>query len=230
MCSEFLCVRACVRACAPAVTGPGGAGSDLCSARTLQNVDQRRGHLLLVLHADDRFQHRAQLPVVVGDELGKLLVLLHGKDEDGLEARLDADGRAPSFGLADGGRADRVPLLHELSPRHICHRDVDQAHIVVLVFLLLLLVHIMVDVDSDVLCSGQAGEEEELPPEQAVVACLAGGPSMENVIQAQLTEISLLWEQVFCLNDPQSQQVLRPPTVVLQTIALKKTAMKVKVT
>ncbi len=190
--------------------------SDLCPPGALQDVHESAGHLLLVLDADDGLQHRAQHGVVVGDKLGELLVLLHGQDGDGLEAGLDADRRPPSFGLAGGGRADRVPLLHKLPARHARHRDVDQAHVVVLV-LLLLLVHVAVDVHGDAVHGRQAGEVEVLAPEQAVVASLAGGSGVQHVVQTQLAEILLLRRQVFGFDDPQSQQVLRPPTVVLET-------------
>lgn len=178
-------------------------------------MHQRTRHLLLVPDADDGLQHGAERAVVVGDELGELLVLLHGQDGDGLEPRLDAYGGPAPFGLAGGGRADRVPLLHELPPRHAGHRDVDQAHVVVLV-LLLLLVHVAVDVHGDAVRGGQAGEVEVLAPEQAVVASFAGGPGVEDVVQTQLTEILLLGGQVFGFDDPESQQVLRSPTVVLK--------------
>lgn len=185
-------------------------------------MDQSTGHLLLVLHADDGLQHRAQHGVVVGDELCELLVLLHGQDGDGLEAGLDANRRPASFGFAGGGRADRVPLLHKLPARHARHRDVDQAHVVVLV-LLLLLVYVAVDVHGDAVHAGQAGEVKVLAPEQAVVSGLAGGPGVQDVVQTQLTEIFLLRRQIFGLDDPQSQQVLGSPAVVLQTQKCLKT-------
>lgn len=191
-------------------------GSDLCPPGALQDVDEGAGHLLLVLDADDGLQHRAQHGVVVGDELCELLVLLHGQDGDGLEAGLDPDRRPASFGLAGGRRADRVPLLHKLPSRHARHGDVDQAHVVVLV-LLLLLVHVAVDVHGDAVHGGQAGEVEVLAPEQAVVASLAGGSGVEDVVQTKLAEIFLLRRQIFGLDDPQTQQVLSSPTVVLET-------------
>lgn len=189
---------------------------DLCPPGALQDVDEGARHLLLVLDADDGLQHRAQHGVVVGDELCELLVLLHWQDVDGLEAGLDADRRAASLCLAGGRRADRVPLFHKLAARHARHRDVDQSHVVVLV-LLLLLVHVAVDVHGDAVHGGQAGEVEVLAPEQAVVASFAGGPSVQDVVQTQLAEIFLLRRQIFGFDDPQSQQVLRPPTVVLET-------------
>lgn len=154
--------------------GPAGA---------LQDVHQGARHLLFVLDTDDGFQYGAQHRVVVGDKLGELLVLLHGQDGDGLEPGLDPDGRPASLGLAGGGCADRVPFLNELPARHAGHGDVDQTHIVVLV-LLLLLVHVTVDVHGDAAHGGQAGEVEVLAPEQAVVAGLAGGPGIQDVIQA----------------------------------------------
>lgn len=92
--------------------------SDLGPAGALQDVDQRTGHLLLVPDADDRLQHQAQHGVVVGDELSKLLVLLHGQDGDGLEAGLDADRWSSPLDLAGGGHADRIPLLHKLPSHH----------------------------------------------------------------------------------------------------------------
>lgn len=190
--------------------------SNLGSARALQDVDQSTGHLLLVLHADDGLQHRAQHGVVVGDELCKLLVLLHGQDADGLEAGLDADGGPSSFGLAGGGRADRVPLLHKLPACHARHGDVDQTHVVVLI-LFFLLVDVSVDVHGDAVQGGQAGEVKVFPPEQAVVSGLAGGPCVQDVVQTQLTEILLLGRQIFGFDDPQPQQVVGAATVVLQT-------------
>lgn len=48
------------------------------------------------------------------------------------------------------------------------------------------------------------------------MAALAGGASVQSVVQAQLAEVLLLWWQVFGFDDPQTQQVLRPATVVLE--------------
>lgn len=153
-------------------------------------MHQRAGHLLFVFDADDGLQHGAQHAVVVGDELCKLLVLLHWQDGDGLEAGLDADGWPSSFDLADGGGAHRVPLLHKLPTRHARHRDVNQTNIVVLV-LLLLLVYVAVDVHSDAVHRGQAGKVKVLPPEKAVMASFAGGPGVQDIIQTKLAEVLL---------------------------------------
>jgi len=179
-------------------------------------VHQRAGHLLLVPDADDGLQHRAHQGVVVGDELCELLVLLHGQDGDGLEAGLDADRGPAPLGLAGGGRADRVPLLHELAARDAGHRDVDQAHVAVLV-LLVLAGWVPVQVHGEVARGRQAAEVKVLAPEQPVLPRLAAGAGVQHVVQAQLTEVLLLGRQVFGLDDPQAQQVLRPPAVVLET-------------
>lgn len=48
------------------------------------------------------------------------------------------------------------------------------------------------------------------------MAALAGGASVQSVVQAQLAEVLLLWWQVFGFDDPQTQQVLCPATVVLE--------------
>lgn len=48
------------------------------------------------------------------------------------------------------------------------------------------------------------------------MAALAGGASVQSVVQAELAEVLLLWRQVFGFNDPQAQQVLCPATVVLE--------------
>ena len=177
-------------------------------------MDQRTRHLLFVLHTDHRLQHRTQHGVVIGDKLRKLLVLLHRENGDGLEAGFDPYGGPSSLGLAGGWRANRVPLLHKLPPRHPSDGDVDQSHIVVLIFLLLL-VRVPVDVHGDAAHSGQAGELKVLAPEETVRAHLAGGASVEHVVQTELAEVLLLGREVLGLDDPQAEDVLRTPTVVL---------------
>lgn len=172
------------------------------------------GHLLFVLHADDRLQHRAQHGIVIGHKLRKLFVLLHGQDGDSLEARFDSDGGASTFGFAGGGGADRIPLLHKLPSHYSLHWYVHQAHIVVFV-LFLFLVHITIDVYSDALNGRNAAKLKVFPPEQAVRAGFAGGAGVQHIIQTQLTEILLFRWQIFGLDDPQTEDVFRSSAVVL---------------
>lgn len=189
--------------------------TDLSFARALQDVDQRTRHFLLVLDADARFQHRAQQHVVVGGVLCKLLVHLHGQDVHALVTRLDPNHRPRRLAFGRVGRTDRVPLLHEL-PAHYGRRgDVDQSDVVVLV-LLLLLVRVLVEVRRDALDWRQVVELKVLTPEDVVGLELAGGAGVKRVVQAQLAEILLLGRQILGLDDPQLQQVLHPPAVVLR--------------
>lgn len=182
----------------------------------MQDVHQSARHLLLVADTDDGLQHGAQRAVAASDELGKLLVALHGQDSDGLVARLDAERRPAPLGLGGCRRAHRVPALYELPARDAAHRDVDQAHVVALV-LLLLLVGRAVHVHCEAARGGQPGELEVLAPEEAIVAALASGARMQHVVQAQLAEVRLLGWQVLGLDDPQPQQVLCPSAVVLRS-------------
>lgn len=115
-----------------------GRGSYLRLARALQDVHQRRRHLLLVLHAQRGLQHRAQHHVIVGDVLSKLLVHLHGKDAHALVAGLDADHGPRGLALAGVGAHHWVPFLHKLPARHRAHGDVHLPDEVGLVLLLLL--------------------------------------------------------------------------------------------
>lgn len=190
--------------------------TNLGFACALQDVDQRARHLLLVLDANPGLEHRAQQHVVVGGVLGELLVHLHGKDVHALVARLDPDHGPGRLAFGRVGRADLVPLLHELPPGDGGHRDVDQSDVVVLV-LLLLLVRVLVEVGRDVLDGGQVVELKVLPPEDVVGLELAGGAGVQRVVQAQLAEVFLFGWQVLGLDDPQLQQVFHPATVVLET-------------
>lgn len=180
-------------------------------------MHQCAGHLLFIPHTDDRLQNRTQHGVVVGDKLSKLFVLLHRQDRDGLKAGLDANGRATTLDFAGGGRADRIPLLYKLPATHTLHRNIDQAHIVVLIFPLLL-VSVTVNVDSDALDGGQASKLKMFTPEQAVRAQLTGGTGIQHVIQAQLTKVFLLGWEVFGLYDPKVEDILCSSAVVLRMI------------
>jgi len=190
-------------------------GTHLGLAGALQDVDQRARHLLLVLDADAGLQHRAQQHVVVGGVLGELLVHLHGQDAHALVARLDADHGPGGLALGGAGRAHGVPLLHELPPGDGGGGDADQPHVIVLI-LLLLLVRVLVEVHGDDAHGRQVVELEVLAPEHVVGLQLAGGAGVERVVQAQLAEVLLLGRQVLGLDDPEPQQVLHPPAVVLQ--------------
>lgn len=189
----------------------------LCPTSALQYVHERAGHLLLILHTDYRLKHWTQHSVVVGDELCKFLVQLHGKDCDTLKAALDTDGGASAFRLAAGGCAHWVPLLHKLAPTHGLHRDVHQSNVVALVFFLFL-VGVAVHVHGDATDGRQTTELKVLTPEQAIWAHLAGGACVQYIIKAQLAKVSLLGWQVFGLNDPQAQHILCTPAVVLKMI------------
>lgn len=108
----------------------------LCLAGALEDVHQSEGHLLFALDAEQRLQHGAQRPVVVGDVLGKLLVELHGQDVHGLVARLDAQRGVDHLGAADAaalgqdaGLDDGVPLLHKLPARDAGDGDADEAEV-----------------------------------------------------------------------------------------------------
>lgn len=179
-------------------------------------MDQRARHLLLVLDANSRLQHRAQQHVVVGGVLGELLVHLHGQDAHTLVAGFDPNHRPRRLALGRVGRADRVPFLHKLPASHGRHGDVHLSDVVVLIFLLLL-VRVFVEVGRDALDGRQVVELKVLPPKDVVGLELAGGTGVERVVQTELAEVLLFGRQVLGLDDPQLQQVLHPPTVVLQT-------------
>lgn len=101
-------------------------------------MHQSAGHLLFVLDADDRLQHRAEQHVVVGDVLGKLFVKLHGQDVHALVPGLDADHGTRCFPFTWIGLANWVPFLDQLPARDIHSWNAHQPHVVVLVFFLLL--------------------------------------------------------------------------------------------
>lgn len=122
----------------------------LCFPGALQDVHQSAGHLLFVLDADDRLQHRAEQHVVVGGVLCKLFVELHGQDVHALVAGLDADHRTSCFPFTWIGLANRVPFLDQLPACDGHHWNAHQPHIVVLV-LFLLLVRVSIQMDGDVL-------------------------------------------------------------------------------
>lgn len=177
-------------------------------------MHQGRGHLLLVLDTDHRFQHGAQQGVVAGDVLPKFFVLLHGQDGDGLVTGFDPDGGAPCLAFVGCGGAHWVPFLHKLAPCHAGRGDVDQAHVIVLVLFLFLL-HVLVDVNRDALDVWETVELKVLPPEDVICFCFAGGAGKEGVIKAQLTEVFLLGGQVLGLYDPEAKHVLSSTAIVL---------------
>lgn len=86
------------------------------------------------------------------------------------------------------GRAQCVPLLHQLSACHRGDRDVDQANVATLV-LLPLPVCVFVEVQHDGGNRRQAAEVKPLTPEDVVHLQLAGRPSIQTVIQTQLAEV-----------------------------------------
>lgn len=86
------------------------------------------------------------------------------------------------------GRAQSVPLLHQLSAGHRGDRDVDQPDVAALV-LLPLPVSVFVEVEGDGVDGGKTAEVETLPPEDVVRFKFTGRPGVEAVIQTQLTEV-----------------------------------------
>lgn len=89
---------------------------------------------------------------------------------------------------AGAGCAHCVPLLHQLSASHHGNRDVYQADVAALV-LLPLPVGVLVEVEGEGSEGGQAAEVEALPPEDVVALQLAGGASVQAVVQTQLAEV-----------------------------------------
>lgn len=196
------------------VVWTGTACSYLSSPCALKNVHQSTSHLLLIPHADHRFQHRAQHSVVAGNKLCKFFILLHGQDGDGLITGLDPNGRSPRFPFVGCRCADWVPFFHKLAASYTGHGNVDQPYVVVLVLFLLLL-HILVDVNGDAVKRWETVELKVLSPENVVRFCFAGGAGKEGVIKAQLTEVFLLGGQVLCLNDPETEYIFSAMAVVL---------------
>lgn len=104
----------------------------------LQDVYQGTSHLLFALDTDDWFQHRAEQHIVVGSVFSKFLIQLHWKDIHTLVAGFYPDHRSCSLPLPWIRCINRVPFLNKLPTGHTFYWDVYQAHIVVLVFFLLL--------------------------------------------------------------------------------------------
>lgn len=178
-------------------------------------MNKRTRHLLLVLDANPRLKHRAEKHIVIGGVLGKLLVHLHGKDVHTLIACLDSNHRPRCLALGGVGCADWIPLLHKLSSGNSCDGDTDESNVIVFIFLLLL-VAVFVEVRRYALDSRQVIKFKVFSPKDIVSLEFAGGAGVERVVETELTEVFLFGWQVFGLDDPQPQQVLYPPTVVLQ--------------
>ena len=79
-----------------------------------------------------------------------------------------------------------------------------------------LLVRLLVEVQAQVADCRQVVELKVLAPEDGVGAGLAGGAGVQHVVQAQFAVVAFLSRQLPRLDDPQLQDVVYPPAVVLE--------------
>lgn len=63
--------------------------------------------------------------------------------------------------------------------------------------------------------SREVVELEVLAPEDSVGARFAGGACVQHVVQTQFTVIAFFGWQLTGLNDPELQDIVHPPAVVL---------------
>ena len=98
-----------------------------------------------------------------------------------------------------------------------------------------LLVRLLVQVEPQVSHRRQVVELEVFSPEDGVGARLAGRARVQHVVQAKLAVVALLGGKLARLDDPQLQDVVDPPAVVLrgdggggQTGRLRQRPLKMK--
>ena len=74
--------------------------------------------------------------------------------------------------------------------------------------------------------SRQVVELKVFTPEDGVRSGLAGGACVQHVIQAELAVVAFLGWELPCLDNPKLQDIVHPPTVVLESGGQRKTMVR----